>query len=142
MTATVNGQIFRGVLFSPVSPKTRPSNPISSFFFRVLIYFLDQGPAMVSRGIVLGQSASSPMAHVAVTRPCPKLIHAEPSLFKPSQQAIAFPVPESGQAYRQTVIARPSPVVRSITPAHPKLRTDLQGVVLTLGGPGSSHGGL
>lgn len=117
MTATVNGQIFRGVLFSP-------------------------GPAMVSRGIVLGQSASSPMAHVAVTRPCPKLIHAEPSLFKPSQQAIAFPVPESGQAYRQTVIARPSPVVRSITPAHPKLRTDLQGVVLTLGGPGSSHGGL
>lgn len=98
---------------------------------------------MVSRGIVLGQGASSPVSHVAVTRPCPKLIHAEPSIFKPSQQAMAFSVPvlEPGQAYRQSMVARPSPVVRSITPAHPKLRTDLQGVVLTLGGPGSSHGG-
>ena len=96
---------------------------------------------MVSRGIVLGQGVSSPMPQVAVSRPSPKLIHAEPSMFKPSQQAMAFSVPEPGQAYRQTIVARPSPVVRSITPAHPKLRTDLQGVVLTLGGPGSSHGG-
>ncbi|KAL5850864.1 hypothetical protein ACOSQ3_008921 [Xanthoceras sorbifolium] len=120
MTATVNGKIFRGVLFAP-------------------------GPGMAPRGSMLTQSPS-PTSHIAVTQPFPNSTHVE-SPFKPLQPPVVrLPLPESGQAYRPAQVNRHFPVFRGTPPCPPslekehKLKSDLQGVVLTLGGPGSTGG--
>lgn len=87
---------------------------------------------------MLAQSPST--SHIAGAQPIPNSNHHEHS--KPSQQPMSFSVPESGHSYRQAQVTRPYPVVRA-NPSlgkEPKLRSDLQGVVLTLG-PGSGHGG-
>ncbi|KAK3199402.1 hypothetical protein Dsin_022817 [Dipteronia sinensis] len=115
MTATVNGKIFRGVLFSP-------------------------GPVIAPRGSMLAQSPSL-TSHIAVAQPFPNSNHIE-SPFKPSQPPVRLSVPEPGQAYRPAQVNRHFPVFRHGTPPpssgkEPKLRSDLQGVVLTLGGPGT-----
>ncbi|GAV80141.1 Kelch_3 domain-containing protein/Kelch_4 domain-containing protein [Cephalotus follicularis] len=110
MTANVNGNIFRGVLFAP-------------------------GPGIISRGAVLSQSPS--MSHVAAAQAMPNS--------KPSLQPMTFPVPESGRSYQHPQVNRQYPVVRA-SPSlskEPKLRSDLQGVILTLGpaASGSGNGG-
>ncbi|KAK9291763.1 hypothetical protein L1049_019713 [Liquidambar formosana] len=118
MTANVNGKIFRGVLFAP-------------------------GPGPALRGAVLGQNPSSPTTQRAATRSYPNSNHTEPAFFKASQQPMTLSTPESGQSFHQSQVTRPSPVIRT-TPSltrEPKVRSDLQGIVLTLGGPGSGHGG-
>ncbi|XP_062081835.1 uncharacterized protein LOC133788384 isoform X2 [Humulus lupulus] len=111
MTATVNGKLFRGVLFAP-------------------------GLGAFPRGPVLAQNP-----HLAATQPFPSSAHDEPRcrLF---QQPMKNTSPRSAQSFQPThQMARPFPVVRSTPslPKEPTLRSDLQGVVLTLGGPGSSQ---
>ncbi|KAA8536732.1 hypothetical protein F0562_029210 [Nyssa sinensis] len=107
MTATVNGKIFRGVLFAP-------------------------GPDVVSRSTILGPKPLSLTSQMALN-------HTSPIFSRHSQQPTTFSFPESGQSFHQAQVTRPSPVIRA-TPSlgrEPKLRSDLQGVVLTLGGPGT-----
>ncbi|XP_058000567.1 uncharacterized protein LOC110670526 isoform X2 [Hevea brasiliensis] len=116
MTATVNGKIFRGVLFSP-------------------------GPEVVSRGAILPQNHASPANHIVNVQQFSNSVRMESS--KPSQQPTIFPSQESGQSFRQTQMTRTYPVIRAAPSLakEPKLmRSDLQGVVLTLGGPATASG--
>lgn len=46
-------------------------------------------------------------------------------------------MPESSQAYRPAQVNRHFPVFRGTTHQEVKSKSDLQGVVLTLGGPGT-----
>ncbi|GMN44040.1 hypothetical protein TIFTF001_013235 [Ficus carica] len=111
MTATVNGKLFRGVLFAP-------------------------GLGPVPRGPILAQNP-----HVAMAQPLPNHSnHPEPRL-RLFQQPMKSAGVGSGQSFPHQV-ARPFPVFRassSSLPREPSLRSDLQGVVLTLGGPGSNQ---
>ncbi|PON48201.1 BTB-kelch protein [Parasponia andersonii] len=113
MTATVNGKLFRGVLFAP-------------------------GLGAFPRGPILAQN---PHIHAA-SHPFPSSNPAEPRV-RLFQQPMKNSSPGSGQSFQQThQMARPCPVIRapsSSLPKEPSLRSDLQGVILTLGGPGSSQ---
>ncbi|XP_050225862.1 acyl-CoA-binding domain-containing protein 4-like isoform X2 [Mercurialis annua] len=116
MTATVNGKIFRGVLFAPV-------------------------PEFASRGAILAQNASTASNHSGNLKTFPTSNHMEP--LKSCQQPSAFVTSESGHGLRQTQMNRRPlyPFVRA-TPSltkEAKMRNDLQGVVLTLGGPGGGQ---
>ncbi|OMP09375.1 Kelch-type beta propeller [Corchorus olitorius] len=115
MTATVNGKIFRGVLFAPV-------------------------PGVISRGPTLGQTPAS-TSQVGGAQPfLNSSINKEP--FKPSQPPTMRIIGESSHISRQGQVNRPQLVPRatsSSTVKDPKLRSDLRDLVLTLGGPGSGH---
>ncbi|KAH7542952.1 hypothetical protein FEM48_Zijuj02G0130000 [Ziziphus jujuba var. spinosa] len=123
MTATVNGKLFRGVLFPP-------------------------GPGAIPRGpgSILSHNSSSltsSQVPVAIAQPLPNSSHSEPP-YKLSHQPIKNSIPGSGQSFRQAQVGRPFPIIRATSsslPKEPSLRSDLQGVVLTLGGPGSSKSG-
>ncbi|KAA8545259.1 hypothetical protein F0562_020043 [Nyssa sinensis] len=118
MTATVNGKIFRGVLFAP-------------------------GPEVVSRGVIPGPNPSSLTSQIAGAQPYPNLNHASPIFLRHSQQPATPSAPEPSHSFRQAQVTQSSPVIRATTSRsrEPKLRSDLEGVVLTLGGPGTGHGG-
>ncbi|XP_024019116.1 acyl-CoA-binding domain-containing protein 4 [Morus notabilis] len=111
MTATVNGKLFRGVLFAP-------------------------GLRPTPRGPILAQNP-----HMALAQPLPNHSnHLEPRV-RLFQQPMKSSSLGSGQSFPHQV-ARPFPVFRASSsnmPKEPSLRSDLQGVVLTLGGPGSSQ---
>lgn len=84
-----------------------------------------QGPEVLSRGTTLRQNPSSQSnQRVNVNQPGPHMNHISPGPFVRHPQ-------------QQIHVARPSPVIRETN-----LRSDLQGVVLTLGGPGGGDGGL
>ncbi|XP_073265284.1 uncharacterized protein [Populus alba] len=108
MTATVNGKIFRGVLFSPA-------------------------PGFVSRGAILAQNHASPATQIPIVHQFPNSNHTD--TLKPSHHPTTFSGQESSHSSRQTQVTRTYPVIR----AAPSLaeesnpRSDLQGVVLTLG---------
>lgn len=132
MTATINGKIFRGVLFAPVS--ACPRLIVSTKFNlckvpnKFVMQFINQAPGVVSRGPTLTQNPSPQTSQIAVAQP--------------SQQAMKYAMPESSHSFQQAQATRPFPVIRA-APAlakEPKVRSDLQGVILTLGGPGSAHG--
>ena len=95
---------------------------------------LNQGPGIVSRGSPFTQ-APSPPSHMALAQSFPNSNHIE--RFKPSQQPVGFSTPKSVQNHQQTQVSRQFPICRSTSPLaeQPKQRSDLQGVVLTLGGP-------
>ncbi|XP_042475191.1 acyl-CoA-binding domain-containing protein 4-like isoform X2 [Macadamia integrifolia] len=112
MTVNVNGMILRGVLFAP-------------------------GPGIVSRGSIHPQNPSSLTSPLTLSQPHLNSNFTGPACVR--KQPLTFAKPESGHQIRQT---QPSPV--RVTPSMSKAlkhSSDLQGVVLTLGGPGSGHGG-
>ncbi|CAK9150910.1 unnamed protein product [Ilex paraguariensis] len=119
MTATVNGKLFRGVLFAPATE-------------------------VGCRGTFLGQDNSSLTSQVAITQPHPQLNHISSTFVRHPQQLTTLHGPEPHQNVRQAQVSRSSPVNRATPFLHrdPNLRSELQGVVLTLGGPGSGNGGL
>lgn len=137
MTATINGRIFRGVLFPPVSSFVNVDLLIKLYvqsFLLCLMDLLNQGPGIVSRGSPFTQ-APSPPSHMALAQSFPNSNHIE--RLKPSQQPVGFSTPKSVQNHQQTQVSRQFPICRSTSPLaeQPKQRSDLQGVVLTLGGP-------
>ncbi|XP_057493287.1 uncharacterized protein LOC130778818 [Actinidia eriantha] len=87
-------------------------------------------PEVVSRSAILGQNPSISLTshRPNFTQPC----HISPTFTRHPHQSTAQPH-----------MTPPSPVVRSNSSVErePKIRSDLQGVVLTLGGPGGGHGG-
>ncbi|XP_057428102.1 serine/threonine-protein phosphatase BSL1 homolog isoform X2 [Lotus japonicus] len=98
MTATVNGRVFRGVLFAPV-----------------------------------GAGVSSTSVEPNCSLPC-----LFPSSTQPLMNSNHV---ENLRGLRQPLLARPSPIMRgSAAPLanERKVRSDLQGLVLTLGGPAAS----
>lgn len=104
---------------------------VSSYVFpsevHVIVY---QGPGVSSRELVNPQNPS-PSSHV-MTPPHLKSAQMGPKFFRPES---TYNHPQA-QVVRPVSAFRPNPsMIRE-----PKLRSDLQGVVLTLGGPGSSHG--
>ncbi|KAJ6737795.1 KELCH REPEAT DOMAIN [Salix viminalis] len=114
MTATVNGKIFRGVLFSPA-------------------------PGFVSRGPILAQNHASPATQIPIVHQFPDSNHIDS--LKPSHHPTTFSVQESSHSFQQTQMSRTYPVIRSAPSLGKESnpRSDLQGVVLTLGGPASGH---
>ncbi|KAG2694614.1 hypothetical protein I3760_08G153900 [Carya illinoinensis] len=116
MTATIGGKIFRGVLFAPA-------------------------PGVVSRGTILAQDPSPMSSQIAVNQPYPQNINHSGS-FKSLHQAMKHSTPDSGHSFKQAQVVRQYPLIRTAPSStrELKLRSDLQGVVLTLGGPGSGHG--
>ncbi|XVF41760.1 hypothetical protein PTKIN_Ptkin01aG0306300 [Pterospermum kingtungense] len=112
MTATVNGKIFRGVLFAP-------------------------GPGIISRGAMLGQSPAS-TSQLAAAQPFPSSSNSES--LRPSQPPTIRIIPDSSS--RQAHVNRPHSISSRATSSAAKdlkLRSDLRDVVLTLGGPGTGH---
>ncbi|KAL0454637.1 UNVERIFIED_CONTAM: Rho GTPase-activating protein gacHH [Sesamum latifolium] len=116
MTATVNGKVFRGVLFAP-------------------------GPDVVSGGAVLGQQPSLFAHQVAVNHAnsgqnvaCPRL----------PQQPAKMLAPPPCQSSEQTQSRRSSPEDRAVLALgkDSRLNSELQGVVLTLASPGTTNGRL
>ncbi|KAE8684252.1 Galactose oxidase/kelch repeat superfamily protein, putative isoform 2 [Hibiscus syriacus] len=105
VTATVNGKIFRGVLFAPGSP------------------------GVVSRGPMLAPSPSS-TRQAGAAQPVLNPTNLEP--LKPSQSPTMHIMRESGHSTRHLATNG-----ASLAAKHPKLRSDLGDVVLTLGGPGT-----
>ncbi|ONK63216.1 uncharacterized protein A4U43_C07F12590 [Asparagus officinalis] len=107
MTANVNGQILRGVLFAPVPgigvprPSFNPHSPVLA------------GNAMVS------QQCSAPT-------------HAIPIHVRPTSNSSAL---ECGH------LARQAHAGQALKAQPARLNSDLQGVVLTLGGPGGGNTG-
>ncbi|OWM72426.1 hypothetical protein CDL15_Pgr018311 [Punica granatum] len=99
VTASVNGRIFRGVLFAP-------------------------GPASISRGAVPVRHPSHHVPQIPAPHSFPNPSPVNPFI-KRSSEVMS---PERGQISS----SRPARAVME-----PKHRNDLQGVVLTLGGPGS-----
>ncbi|KAL6974810.1 hypothetical protein U1Q18_048407 [Sarracenia purpurea var. burkii] len=88
------------------------------------------GPDVISRTATSVQNPSPQTSE----RASPLLNHISPIFIRhqQQQQPVMQSVPRTGQGLgRQTRMTQPSPVIRS----------DLQGVVLTLGGPGSGDGG-
>ncbi|KAL0375836.1 UNVERIFIED_CONTAM: Rho GTPase-activating protein gacHH [Sesamum calycinum] len=116
MTATVNGKVFRGVLFAP-------------------------GPDVVLGGAILGQQPSLSAHQIAVNHAnsgqsvaCSRL----------PQQPAKMLAPPPCHSSEQTQSRRSSPENRAILALgkDSRVNTELQGVVLTLASPGSAHGGL
>ncbi|KAJ4841999.1 hypothetical protein Tsubulata_029895 [Turnera subulata] len=114
MTAAVNGKIFRGVLFAPAA-------------------------GIVPRGAILAQSPSHPTIQAPIAQPFANSRHVEP--LKPSHQPMPLSRPDSGHGFRPTQISRACPIIRAAPTKESKLPSDLQGVVLTLGGPGCGNVG-
>ncbi|KAJ6918049.1 hypothetical protein NC651_012309 [Populus alba x Populus x berolinensis] len=135
MTATVNGNNFRGVLFSPVSSSLLPSFAV--YFELALkpnfIY------CFVSRGAILAQNHASPATQIPIVHQFPNSNHT--ITLKPSHHPKTFSGQESSHSSRQTQVARTYPVIRAVPSLAEESnpRSDLQGVVLTLGGPASGH---
>nr|XP_019705971.1 uncharacterized protein LOC105045009 isoform X2 [Elaeis guineensis] len=105
MTAYVNGQILRGVLFAP-GPGVAASRPA------------------VHSQCLTGSTAVSQHCSTAPT-------HALPIHSRQHPQPTTFVLPECRHHGRQTHRDKAQPA---------KLNSDLQGVVLTLGGPGGGSG--
>lgn len=113
MTATVNGRVFRGVLFA-------------------------QGPEAISRSTATHNSQVSSPPPRQIIRPTNSHLSHLSTLFpKHSLQPVSLHSSEPFQNLRQTHMNRPSPVVQSTVNRDMNGRNELQGVVLTLGGPGS-----
>ncbi|XP_010259261.1 PREDICTED: acyl-CoA-binding domain-containing protein 4-like isoform X2 [Nelumbo nucifera] len=115
MTANVNGKILRGVLFAP-------------------------GPGVASRVAAAHQNLTcltSPIA-VSQSQPHPSSSFTGPAYSRP-HQPIKFMMPETSDHPNPI---QPSSSVRanSSFSGVSSLKNDLQGVVLTLGGPGSGPG--
>ncbi|GJZ49806.1 Rab9 effector protein with kelch motifs-like protein [Tanacetum coccineum] len=113
MTATVLVRIFGGSCFPP-------------------------GPEVVSRGTFRGHKRRSPTNHVAQRN-----LHINRAFIRHSNHTPAPHPPEpSHRGYAQDHVHRPSPVVRSVPGLSLGIerQSELHGVVLTLGGPGSGHG--
>lgn len=102
-----------------------------------MILFINQGPEFFSRGAILGQNHSSPASQIS--RPNSHSSHLNPTFLRHSQQPAPLHSPEPIQNFQQTHVSRPSPVIRSLG-RDPTVQSELQGVVLTLGGPGNTGG--
>ncbi|KAL2941633.1 Rab9 effector protein with kelch motifs [Bienertia sinuspersici] len=110
MTATVNGRILRG------------------------------GPSILYKGA--NRTQNSNFGQIPAPQPCTNNSNRGSTYVKSSiSPLIKSPIVGAKPDYGQGNVDRPSPIFR----AHPtrdqdlRQRSDLQGVVLTLGGPGSSH---
>ncbi|RDX79326.1 Rab9 effector protein with kelch motif, partial [Mucuna pruriens] len=109
MTAAVNGRVFRGVLFPP-------------------------GAGMFSTCVEPNCSLSCSFPS---TQPFMNSNHV-----RDSQQVTTCSRAEPCHGFRQPVLAQPSPIMRGTTASlaqESKMRSDLQGLVLTLGGPASGN---
>ncbi|XP_011092156.1 acyl-CoA-binding domain-containing protein 4-like isoform X2 [Sesamum indicum] len=152
MTATVNGKVFRGVLFAPVSSCTVVQNSLTPTphpqiikvpKHELLVNFDTKGPDVVSGGAVLGQQPSLFAHQIAVNHAnsgqnvaCPRL---------PQQPAkMLAPPPCHSSEQTQTESRRSSPENRALLALgkDSRVNSELQGVVLTLASPGTTHGRL
>ncbi|KAK4424527.1 Rho GTPase-activating protein gacHH [Sesamum alatum] len=119
MTATVNGKVFRGVLFAP-------------------------GPDVVSRGAVLGQQPAPFAHHTAVNHANSGQRLAYPRHHSQQPTKMLTPQPCHSSEQTQTQSRRSSPENRSVLALgrHSRVNSELQGVVLTLASPGTDHARL
>ncbi|KAF0921213.1 hypothetical protein E2562_039319 [Oryza meyeriana var. granulata] len=108
MTAVVNGQVFRGVLFAPGPGVTAPRPTVHH-------------PILTSSAIPPQQQR-------------PVLAHAIPVHARPVPQATGFVLPDCSHHARQAFPAAGAKIIKS---EPERSSSDLHDVVLTLGGPGA-----
>uniref|UniRef100_A0A0D9V024 DCD domain-containing protein n=1 Tax=Leersia perrieri TaxID=77586 RepID=A0A0D9V024_9ORYZ len=108
MTAVVNGQLFRGVLFAPGPGVTAPRPTLHH-------------PILTSSAIPPPQQR-------------PMLAHAIPVHARPVPQATGFVLPDCSHHARQAFPAAAAKIIKS---EPERSSSDLHDVVLTLGGPGA-----
>ena len=103
--------------------------------------FIYQAPCVAPGRAILAQNHASQGTQIHTVQQFPNSNHIDS--LKPSHHPTTFPKPESGQSFRQTQMTRTYPVIRAAPSLgkEPKPRSDLQGVILTLGGPASGHVG-
>ncbi|KAG6586212.1 Rab9 effector protein with kelch motifs, partial [Cucurbita argyrosperma subsp. sororia] len=88
------------------------------------------GPGVFSKASIVTESSSLPANTV------PSSNHFEPS--RTVQQRPLVPMLESAQSFKHAQLRPPVPIIKPSPSSLPvKLRDDLQGVFLTLGGPGN-----
>ncbi|KAM7273241.1 hypothetical protein ACFE04_027905 [Oxalis oulophora] len=116
MTATVNGRLFRGVLFAP-------------------------GPGGIIPQVPRPAQNPSPPCYFPSAQPFSSSNHQE--YRKPCQKPASFSRPDSYNGVGQAQMTRPNLGTRNspFLIKEAKVKSDLQGVVLTLG-PGSARSGL
>lgn len=146
MTANVNGQILRGVLFSPVrlflhilmTNECEMEIDISImvvylnfFLLMTLLRYNHQGPAVAAPRPAINSQGLTCATAIFQHSPSP---HAIPVHVRPPRQPISGVLPEYGHHLKQT------PQVQVVKAQPVKFKGDMQDVVLTLGGPGG--GGL
>uniref|UniRef100_A0A0D3EMX6 DCD domain-containing protein n=1 Tax=Oryza barthii TaxID=65489 RepID=A0A0D3EMX6_9ORYZ len=114
MTAVVNGQLFRGVLFAPGPGVTAPRPTLHH-------------PILMSSAIPPQQQQQRPV-----------LAHAIPVHARPVPQATGFVLPDCSHHARQAFPASAAAAAAKIIKSEPERGgSDLHDVVLTLGGPGA-----
>ncbi|KAK7356157.1 hypothetical protein VNO80_15423 [Phaseolus coccineus] len=110
MTAVVNGRLFRGVLFAP--------------------------------GAAVFSTCVEPNSSLSPSFPSTQTFMNSNDV-RDSEQVTSCSRAEPCHGFRQPVLAQPSPVMRRTTSAslakEHQMRSDLQGLVLTLGGPASGN---
>ncbi|KAF3621021.1 hypothetical protein FXO38_32027 [Capsicum annuum] len=119
MTAIVNGKVFRGVLFAPA-------------------------PDLVPRGPVLGQNPAPPPGQIGVNYANTHVNHVSLGCQRQPQQLVQMQIPELGRQSLGKVPIRRSTSSSVMRSSHqlekdPQKRSELEGVVLTLGGPGCGN---
>ncbi|KAF3617845.1 putative acyl-CoA-binding domain-containing protein 5-like isoform X3 [Capsicum annuum] len=119
MTAIVNGKVFRGVLFAPA-------------------------PDLVPRGPVLGQNPAPPPGQIGVNYANTHVNHVSLGCQRQPQQLVQMQIPELGRQSLGKVPIRRSTSSSVMKSSHqlekdPQKRSELEGVVLTLGGPGCGN---
>lgn len=144
MTAVVNGRTFRGVLFPPVIKDSIFINIIYIYvctffgFHKMKLYvciLYVKGPSHVGRGPKNSEREGYVVhhQHQVVMNPRTIINHSDHQM----------PTKLETSEIRAVNLRRSSPVVRSSTSldmVDVKHRNELQGVVLTLGGPGNGNG--
>lgn len=130
---------FMKIQMGPIGIQGLPVSNTTKFWSLKVLPYADQGPGVVTRTAVIPRNLS-PTCQFVVAQSSPNSNHDNPTNVRPSHPA-TFMQPESGHPIRQ---AQQPQVIRS-TPSTAKqparLNSELQGVVLTLGGPGSCQNG-
>ncbi|KAL9318711.1 hypothetical protein ACSQ67_015228 [Phaseolus vulgaris] len=110
MTAVVNGRVFRGVLFAP--------------------------------GAAVFSTCVEPNSSLSPSFPSTQTFMNSNDV-RDSEQVTSCSRAEPCHGFRQPVLSQPSPIMRRTTSAslakEHQMRSDLQGLVLTLGGPASGN---
>lgn len=103
---------------------------------------MHQGAGVVSKGVGVKPNCSLTSSFPSSTRACLNSNHVD-NLRASSQQAPIRLHAEPCHGSRQTPVALPFPIVRgttaSVVSKEHKIKSDLQGLVLTLGGPASGN---
>lgn len=109
-----------------------------------LDFLLKKAPDLVPRGPVLGQNPAPPPGQIGVNYANTHVNHVSLGCQRQPQQLVQMQIPELGRQSLGKVPIRRSTSSSVMRSSHqlekdPQKRSELEGVVLTLGGPGCGN---